>query len=48
MKARNTIKGRAGTKTRNQGSEGSIASFMEKTKGTSPEIAQMRRKLRKG
>ena len=48
MKARNTIKGRTGTKTKNQSSGGSIVSFMEKTKGTSPKIAQMRRKLRRG
>jgi hypothetical protein len=34
MKERNTIKGRTGTKTRNQDSEGSIVSFAEKTKGT--------------
>jgi hypothetical protein len=38
-KARNTIKGRTGTKTKNQDSEGNIVSFTEKTKGTPPEIA---------
>ena len=47
-KARNTIKERTGTKTKNQDSGGSIVSYMEKTKGTPPEIVQMRRKLRKG
>jgi hypothetical protein len=47
MKARNTIKGRTGTKTKNQDSEGSIISFMKRTKGTSLEIAQMRRKLKR-
>jgi hypothetical protein len=41
MKTRNTINRRTGTKTKNQGSEGSIVSFTEKTKGTSPEIVQM-------
>ena len=47
-KARNTIKGRTGTKTKNKSSGGSIVSLMEKIKGTSPEIAQTQRKLRKG
>jgi hypothetical protein len=47
MKATNTIKRRTRTKTKNQDSEGSIVSFMERTKGTSPEIAQMLRKLRR-
>jgi hypothetical protein len=39
MKAKDTIKGRTKTKTENQDSGGSIVSFMEKTKGTSLEIA---------
>jgi len=36
----------AGTKTKN--SEDNIASFMEKTKGTSPGIAWMPKRLKKG
>jgi hypothetical protein len=37
--ARNTIKGRTRARTKNQNSEGSIVSSMERKKGTSPEIA---------
>ena len=47
-KAKNTIKERTRTETKNQDSGGSIVSFMSKTKGTSPETAQMRRKLSRG
>jgi hypothetical protein len=48
MKARDTVMGRAGTRTKTKGSEGSTISFMERTKGTSLGIARMPRKLRKG
>jgi hypothetical protein len=48
MRSRNTIKGRIGTRAKNQNNEGSIVSFMERTKGTSLEIVQMRRKLKRG
>ena len=46
-KAKNIIKGRTGTETKNQDNGGSIISFMGKTKDTSPEIAQMRKKPRR-
>jgi hypothetical protein len=48
MKAKGTIKGRNRTRTRNKGSEGSIASFMERTKGISPGTVQMPRKPTRG
>jgi hypothetical protein len=48
MKARDTVKGRNGSRTSTKNSEGSIVSFMERTKGTSPGIAQTQRKLRRG
>ena len=47
MMAKGTFKGGTGTRTRIRGSEGNIVSFMKKTKGTSPGIAQMLRKHRK-
>ena len=34
--------------TKTKGCEGSIVSFMEKTKGTQPRIAQMPRRSKKG
>ena len=34
--------------TKTKGCEGSIVSFMEKTKGTQPRIAQMPRRPKKG
>ena len=41
---------KAGTRieTKTKGCEGSIVSFMEKTKGTQPRIAQMPRRPKKG
>ena len=46
--AKGTVKEGARTRTRIIGSEGSIVSFIEKTKGTSLGIAQMPKKHKKG
>jgi hypothetical protein len=42
------VKAEIGTKAKTRNSEGSIVYFMEKTKGTSPGIAQMPNKNKKG
>jgi hypothetical protein len=47
-KARNTIQERSRTRIRTKDREGNIVSFIERTKGTSLEIAQMRRKIKRG
>jgi hypothetical protein len=48
MKAKGTIKGRNRTRTKNKGNEGSIASFMERTKGISLGNVHMPRKPKRG
>ena len=47
-KAREIAKVGTRTKTKTKGNEGSIVSFMEKTKGTQPRAAQTPRKPKKG
>ena len=48
LKARDMAKARTRIETKTKSSEGNTASFMEKIRGTSPGIAQMLRRPKKG